>query len=154
MESARRRPAAGTQRMPGRRTRGITLIELLIVIVIIGILVAMSYPLYTSNVRKARRSDATLALNDLAARLERYYTENNTYATATIAAGAATDVLNSSITTEQHYALAITAQTATAYTIIATPLGDQSNDALCGTFTMTSTGVKTVSGTLAAKDCW
>jgi len=63
------------------KTSGFTLIELMIVIVIIGILTMIAVPSYQSSVTKSRRSDGQVALMDVMAKQERYFTENNTYAT-------------------------------------------------------------------------
>ena len=80
--------------------KGFTLIELLVVIIILGILIAVAYPSYRDYVTRARRSDGQAALLDLANRMERYYSEQNNYDTATIGTGGATDVLTSSQTPE------------------------------------------------------
>jgi type IV pilus assembly protein PilE len=55
---------------------GFTLLELLLVIACIGILVAISYPLYKKPMAQARRTEAKLALLDLADHMEQYYLEH------------------------------------------------------------------------------
>lgn len=62
-----------------RRTRGITLIELLITITVVGIIAAFAYPSYLESVHKARRADAQGALTGLAQAMERWFTEHGTY---------------------------------------------------------------------------
>ena len=42
-----------------RRQRGVTLIELLVAVVIVGILGMIAYPSYTSHLVKSRRAQAT-----------------------------------------------------------------------------------------------
>lgn len=54
---------------------GGTFIELLIVMVFIGILATLVYPSYTESIRKARRSDATTDLMEVAQTLECCYTQ-------------------------------------------------------------------------------
>lgn len=56
-----------------KRNRGLTLIELMIVVVIIGILVAISYPSYRSHILKSRRSDGQALLLDVATRQGRFF---------------------------------------------------------------------------------
>jgi len=60
---------------------GFTLIELMIVVVVIGIIVAFGYPIYTEKMIETRRSDAKDALSRLATLQEKFFTECNQYAT-------------------------------------------------------------------------
>jgi type IV pilus assembly protein PilE len=140
------------------RTAGFTLIELVIALVVVAILASIAFPSYQESIRKGRRTDAKVALTDLANRLERYYSDKNTYATATIAGVDPTkNVLSSADSPEGHYTLSITAQDATSFTIKAARKtgGLQVSDAKCGDFTLTSAGIKGITGgTGSAADCW
>jgi prepilin-type N-terminal cleavage/methylation domain-containing protein len=60
------------------RTRGFTLIELMIVVAIVAILAAVAYPAYTSHVRKAHRAAAQSCLMDLAQKQTQYLLDNST----------------------------------------------------------------------------
>ena len=73
----RENPAAS--RLPSRRPRGFTLIELMITVVVIGILAAIAMPIYLHQVREARRTEARNALLELASREERYFATNSQY---------------------------------------------------------------------------
>jgi len=137
-----------------RRIKGFTLTELMITVALVGILGAIAYPSYLDQVRKSRRTDAQAALINLAGLMEQHYSRNNTYANASIGTGTANDVLSSSDTPEDWYTLSIIAQTATSYTIQASPKGDQVNDVQCGTLSMDSVGTKSVSGTGTTRECW
>jgi type IV pilus assembly protein PilE len=64
-----------------RSNKGITLIELLIVIVIIGILAAIAVPVYTNYMQRARRADAKTALEQLRASQEMFRAERGSYST-------------------------------------------------------------------------
>ena len=46
-----------------KHMRGITLMELMIVVVIIGILTAIAYPSYRQYVAKAKRNEAKVEIN-------------------------------------------------------------------------------------------
>jgi len=132
--------------------RGFTLIEMMIVVAVIALLGAVALPAYQGSVRKARRVEVRAALTTAAQMLERYYTENNSYATATLGSGAG-DVYPGS-TEHGYYALTLPVKTSTAFTVQGAPVGAQAADA-CGTFTVTSAGVRDVTGgTLSAADCW
>lgn len=65
---------------PAGRTRGFTLIELMIVVAVVAILAAIGYPSYTEHVRKSRRATAQAALMDLASRQQAYLLDRRAYA--------------------------------------------------------------------------
>ncbi len=68
-------------------SRGFTLIELMIVVVILGILAAFAYSNYSRSIVESRRSDAQIGLTQLAAQEEKFFTQCNFY-TASIDSGA------------------------------------------------------------------
>ncbi|MFU8819996.1 MAG: type IV pilin protein [Gammaproteobacteria bacterium] len=121
---------------------GFTLIEVMIVVVIIGILAAIAYPSYTSYVEKARRADGKAALLAAAQRLERCYTQNNSYAGCAVAAASP----------DGFYIIAAPIQTATTFTLTATPQGAQANSP-CGIYTLQSDGIRDDEGS-ASDRCW
>lgn len=124
--------------------KGFTLMELMIAVAIVGILSAIAYPAYQEYLYKTRRSDGQAALMNLSTYMEHYYTENNTYASATLSALGLTN------TSQQgYYTVAITSSSATAYTLTATPVSPQTGDTTCPTLTLTNTNVKGPSLT-----CW
>lgn len=63
-----------------RRQHGFTLMELMIVVVIVGILAGVAFPAYKAYVDRAKRTEGKAFLMEVAARQERYYFDNNSYA--------------------------------------------------------------------------
>lgn len=64
--------------------KGLTLVELLIVMVIIAIISAIAYPAYQSNKVKVQRNDAKAEMLYIVQRMQAYKSTNGTYLGATI----------------------------------------------------------------------
>ena len=58
---------------------GVTLIELMIVVVIIGILAMIAVPAYNDYVTRGKIPEATANLSDLRVKMEQFYQDNRTY---------------------------------------------------------------------------
>ena len=134
------------------KQRGVTLLELMIVVVVIGILAAIAYPSYTMQVQKTRRAECQGGLMELQNAMERYFTASNTYTGAVTGAGG---VFTNQCPTDGGtavYDLSVAVGlTGTTYTLTAAPTagGPQVTD-ICGTMTVTNTGQKTPIG----GQCW
>lgn len=133
-----------------RLQRGLTLVELLIVVAIVGILAAIAYPSYQSYTRKANRSAAQTEMMKIADRQAQYLLDARSYA---VGPSALTD-LNITIPSDVATRYTITVKNAAngdtpsippSYTVIATPVagGSQVSD---GALTLTHTGAKTRDG--------
>ena len=137
--------------MRAKPATGFTLIELMITVAVVAILAGVAYPSYLGMISKGRRADAKSAMLDVAQRMERFYTERSTYVGASLGATG----IHAATSAQGHYTLAITAQTASAFTLTATPTGAQAGDA-CGTYGYNQAGAKSVGGgaTLSSATCW
>ena len=127
-----------------RQPAGFTLIELMVVMVIIGVLSAIAYPAYQTNLQKARRLDAQTAILELAQYMERFYTTNGTYVGATLPFTASPKDDDT-----KYYTLSLSASAANSYTLSGVPSGTQATDS-CATLGLTNTGVKTPT----TAGCW
>ncbi len=62
-----------------KNSRGFTLIELMVVVVVIGILSAIAYPNYSDYVTRTRIGEAKNTLSEWRVRMEQYYQDRRTY---------------------------------------------------------------------------
>ena len=128
--------------------RGMTLIELLIVVAIVGILAAIAGPAWNDQVIKSRRADARNTLLAAQIEQEQYRANNLTYATSMSAMGMG----SFDSTTRDYYRVEVVSADATGFLITATPNGNQANDSTCNVFAVRQT-VPEHSG-YAALSCW
>lgn len=136
------------------RTRGFSLIELMIVVLIIAVLAAIAIPTYMTYVLHGRRAEAYALLEQDQAMLERCYSQNFTYTPAAPAACPAPTATSAN----GYYVLApATAVTASGYTLAAAPAGPQARDTACASFTLTSANVRSAKNSAGADNtsvCW
>ena len=138
---------------------GFSLIELMIAVAILAIIAAIAIPSYTSYVDRGKRAEARAALLDIAARQERFYSNNRQY-TAKLGGGA--DSLNipgctaTNCSSENgYYALSValpTGQNNQDFDATATPSGW--TDDQCRNLGIDETGVKTKTGNRDLAFCW
>jgi type IV pilus assembly protein PilE len=137
------------------RSKGFTLIELMIVVGILGILVAIAYPNYTEYVNRGNRSEGQALLNDAAASQERFFAQNNRYVTAAadIAKLGLRGTTGTTVKSDNgKYTLTVgTNANDGGYTLTAT---QNFGDAACGNLSLNARGVKANSGTKSVEACW
>lgn len=119
-----------------RRTRGVTLIELMIAIAIVAIITAIALPNFLADHRHARRADANASLIRIVEAQERYRSSHQTY-TDTLG-----DLGLSSSTSQNLYSIALstsalTASTTFVVTFTAKNGTSQSGDTGCTTMKVT-----------------
>ena len=135
---------------------GVTLIELLMVIAILGILTAIAIPSYRAYMIRANRSDAKAALLSTAGALERCFTRYNDYTLK--ADGGSCEVVLPVTTENKTYSVEADADNggivATSFAIRAVPQGKQAADTGCANLGLTSGNVKRTSGTKTIEECW
>lgn len=129
--------------------RGFTLIEVMIVVAIIGILAAIAYPSYDEYVKRGNRTEGQAFLSDVAARQERYFSQNNAYITKTddVSKLGLSDVNSPT----RKYTITVAAGDG-GYLLTAT---QQFNDTKCGNLTLNALGTRGRTGTDKTVDeCW
>ena len=129
--------------------RGITLLELMIVVVIISILTAIAYPNYREYVTRAKRTEAKAALLQIATNQERFYLLNNTYTTNMTNLGF--PVAGAFLSDSDSYIINVGAADANDFPATATFQlgGDEAGK--CLTFQINGRGAKT---SAPDTDCW
>jgi len=115
--------------------KGLTLIELLIVMVIVAILGAIAIPMYTGYMTRARRADAKTALEQLRAAEEMRRAEYGAYSGDLAALGTS---WGAPAANQRYYTISLVA-TSTTFTGTATPKGAQVVD---GALTINQDGTK------------
>jgi general secretion pathway protein G len=64
---------------PRRRTRGFTLLELMLVVMLVAILAAIAVPSYEAHLYKTQVAQAAMDIRALATKVDLYYTDNGQY---------------------------------------------------------------------------
>lgn len=125
--------------------QGLTLIELMVVIAILGIIVAVAWPTYDRQMSSQRRAEGIRALSLASNDLERCFVDTADYQSCTISAAITGGLKN--------YTLTLDAPNAGSYTLTATPKDNQIGDE-CGNLTLNQLGQKGRTGSAPLKRCW
>lgn len=144
-----------------RGAAGFTLMELMIAVAIVGILAAIALPSYREYVLRGNRAVAKAMLSELTSRQESFRSDRKRYATSLTELGYAADtafldreqVMRAADGDQVIYSVTLEDAANLSYTVAATPVNNQTADTRCGKLTLSSTGVRTASGS-AADTCW
>jgi type IV pilus assembly protein PilE len=134
--------------------RGITLFELLIVLVVLGIVAAFALPAYRQHMLRVNRTEAMTALLELQSAEETFYLRHGAFTASTEAAPP--DGLGL-VNTSNKYTVAVAlAADGQSYIASATPTasGGQEADRECLAFSVDARGRRAVSGTADTQRCW
>ena len=138
------------QRHPvqARPIAGFTLLELMIAVAIVAIVMTIAYPSYQRYLIESRRADAQNALLGFGTAMERYRSDNSSYAGAQSGTGfpnpPESTVYPSQTpidSSDKFYNLTIEAADSNGYTVRATPISGTVQDG-DGYLELTSTGFK------------
>jgi type IV pilus assembly protein PilE len=149
--------------MNRKHQHGVTLMELMIVIAIVGILGAIAVPTYRNYVIRSSRSEAKAMLLQIQAAEEKFYLDNNSY-TDDFAGDPPAGLGLSGTSHSGKYKLTddaiVTANSGQTYTATVSAVAGQGQDedTECGSFTITDSGVRGASGAgtdaAAIAHCW
>jgi type IV pilus assembly protein PilE len=142
----------------GTRSRGVTLIELAIVVVVLAIIVAIAVPSYRLHVLRAQRSDARAALLRIQAEQEKFLVQHGRYTANLESAPAAGGLGLAAASDRGLYSLRVDL-TANGYVARATaaPMASSARDTHCSVFTLNESGTRTAldqSGVDRSGECW
>ncbi|HZF14397.1 MAG TPA: type IV pilin protein [Steroidobacteraceae bacterium] len=152
-----------------QRQRGVTLMELLTVMVVLAIIASIAIPSYRKYLLRAQRADAKTALLQAQTAQEKYVLQNNAYTTlVTTGTNAIPPGLGlTGVSEHGYYTITVDAgltntdgtpgYTIRALPVMAGPTSAQKDDADCVVFTIDAAGARTALNSGGANNfttCW
>ena len=121
------------------RPTGLTLVELMIVIVVLGIILSLAYPGYQSQMQKTRRADGQKMLLEIMQEQQQFFSLNSTFTTNLVTDLGYPDAGGGTVLSEQQFYL-VNAQIC--------PPSPPNTVADCVLLTATAQGAQTADGDL------
>lgn len=141
--------------------RGVTLLELMIVVAIVALVSAFAFPSYMQYVVNTKRTVATSELLQIADRQQQFFMDNKQYTNDLTDLGYAANPLvladdgtaAAAGDSDAVYSISLSNVAATTYTITAAPLhGQASRDTDCASLTLNQSGLR--GNSAGGNDCW
>ncbi|HYC45011.1 MAG TPA: type IV pilin protein [Burkholderiales bacterium] len=138
-----------------KKSKGFTLIEILVAIVVVAILAAVALPSYRDYILRGKIAEATSNLADMRVKMEQYFQDNRTYVGA-CAAGTVAPLPAGT----RYFTFTCPALTATAFTLRATGVAAQGMGGFVYTVNEQNVQASTISGAAATAGfasnaaCW
>jgi type IV pilus assembly protein PilE len=134
-----------------RALRGLTLIEIMVVVALVGILASIALTSYQSSTRKSRRYAAQSCLMEQAQYMERYYTTANNPMSYT---GAVLPEATCKTNLASYYTFSLTSASQ-AFSVQAVASGTQTGDTDCHTLALNQAALQSSSSASATTTgCW
>ncbi len=147
----------------GSRQNGVTLIELLIVVVVLSIILSIAVPSYRDYVLRTNRTVARAVLLEVSAKQEQFFADNKRYTAdlSELGYSGATFGMDSShndVTAGSSNQIYLVSSTISGGAVVFTLTADTKNnqekdDGNCKEFTLKSNGKREVTGSLG-DTCW
>jgi len=144
-----------------RHDSGLSLLELLVTLALVGLLATLAYPSYRGTLLRAHRLEAIDALLGVAAAQERFYILHGRYASQLDDGSASSQpgLAVAAITSGGHYRLAVAASGIADFTATATALegSGQEADERCSLFSIRANGQRRAEdrgGQDTTRPCW
>lgn len=131
-----------------RKANGLSLVELLIVILVLAVAAAVGYPRYMEQVQKSRRNDAQGVLLALANEIEQHRAVQPNVGYSGFAIDDFSEIW-SSINASYLFSVTLSSVTPFFYVLTAAPTGPQTGDR-CGDLVLNESGEKAA----AQANCW